>query len=123
MTALAGKSGSGKTSIIKAIRGKVGGDLKYEVNGKLVNRRDFHQHMREQVSFMSQHPVLIDAALDENITLARYSELDDVAKSHLSGCSNAACIELFGVDNSKQEGRQFSGGEVQRDSPSESALP
>ncbi len=117
LVALVGASGSGKStlvSLLSRIRDPTGGTIR--ING--VDLRSFTlDSLRRHVAVVSQHPILFDGTLRENLRLgAPMAGDEDLAEA----CRRAGLDELVdrlpgGFDTQLvAAGAQFSGGERQR---------
>lgn len=115
ITAIAGRSGSGKSSLLYTLLGQtqiVSGDLR--INGSPL---EAGTSLKESIAYVSQTPWLMEGTIRANIALARpdatESEIDDAAKR--SGLLSILQSDREGLDTKvRRMGAGLSGGQRQR---------
>ena len=111
---IVGPSGSGKTTLFYLLVGllepKQGELFLGDINYKLLNKEKF----REKIGYITQDPMVIDATVEENITLWN-NQTDNLDK--IKQASKLACFESLTHElnrNLGDKGQRFSGGQRQR---------
>lgn len=103
---LFGKSGGGKSTIIKVILGFLGGNENYvKINNIPLRELELDSYYR-RICYVPQHPVVFKGTVKENIFLGDNGKLDKMLLEFLDDLS---------LEREVEEGwRNLSGGELQR---------
>ncbi|CAG0923234.1 unnamed protein product [Notodromas monacha] len=118
--AVVGPSGCGKSTVISLIQ-RFYDPLRGQVTVDDVDLRSYNlQHIRRQISVVSQEPVLFDCSIRENITYG-LQDPDFVPLAEVEAAAKSANIHDFIVSLSQgyetrvgDKGTQLSGGQKQR---------
>jgi ABC-type transport system involved in cytochrome bd biosynthesis fused ATPase/permease subunit len=103
---LFGKSGGGKSTIIKVILGFLGGNENYvKINNIPLRELELDSYYR-RICYVPQHPVVFKGTVKENIFLGDNGKLDKMLLEFLDDLSLEREVE--------EGGRNLSGGELQR---------
>ncbi len=114
---LKGKSGKGKSTIIKILMGMINPDKgDVLIDGKLLAKIEI-LHWYRQIGYVPQKPVIIEGTLRENICLGLKSEEIEF-ENYSNAVKNAQLneiLELWGDEKIlSEEGGSISGGQAQR---------
>lgn len=115
--AIIGKSGSGKTSLIKIFMGLLEPEyLDFMTDGKKI---DVYQNemWQKKIGYASQHSIILNQSLKRNISLSsedkvNYQKLEDAFKN--SGLNIFLNFNKNLEDEMNESGTNFSGGQLQR---------
>lgn len=110
-----GESGSGKSTLVNLIMGIIKPD-----SGSIRSLNNYSESKRSEISFVSQHPVLIEGTVLENILLFE-KDSEKLDWNRLKKCYLAACLDLVFKDFEQgihakviEGGGNLSGGQKQR---------
>lgn len=116
-TAIVGKSGEGKTTILKLLSGQLDviiGNI--TIDGIDISRMD-KDVLRQSIAYVNQFPFLFNVSIKDNLRMARL----DAGMDEIEDACKRACIyeDIMQTENGfdtviKENGNRFSGGQKQR---------
>ena len=109
---ISGKSGSGKTTIVNLLMGKLIPTVgNININGRIIN--EVKQNFQKKIAYIQQNPFIFEGTLAENVSLSENCDYDRLIKS----LEESELISFFKKNKNKtfgEKGLLLSGGQKQR---------